>query len=84
VFDAMALQIAKGIACLAASLSGDVDAVLLTGGMARSRCLVEAVAGRVAFVAPLRVYPGEGERLALAEGALRVLRGQEEARTIPL
>jgi butyrate kinase len=80
VLDAMAYQIAKGAGGLAAALEGKVDAVLLTGGMAHLEAVLDAVRRRVAWIAPVRVYPGEDELRALAEGALRVLRGEEPAR----
>jgi butyrate kinase len=78
--DAMAYQVAKSAGGLAAALEGRVDAVLLTGGMAHLEPVVEAVRRRVAWIAPVHVYPGEDELRALAEGALRVLRGEETAR----
>jgi butyrate kinase len=77
--EAMLLQIAKAAAGLAASLSGRVDAILLTGGMAHLPEVVEPLRRRLAWIAPIAVHPGEGELRALAEGALRVLRGEEEA-----
>ena len=77
VVDAMALQIAKAVGSLAASLEGDVSAVLLTGGMAHLPGVVEPVRRRIRFVAPVVLYPGEDELRALAEGALRVLSGEE-------
>lgn len=80
VYQAMAYQIAKEIGAMAAVLSGNVQAVVLTGGLARSRLLVEWIRERVAFVAPVLVFPGEFEMQAMAEGALRVLRGEEKAR----
>jgi butyrate kinase len=80
VLDAMAYQIAKAAGGLAAALEGRVDAVLLTGGMAHLGPVVDAVRVRVAWIGPVRVYPGEDELRALAEGALRVLRGEEQAR----
>jgi butyrate kinase len=80
VMDAMCYQIAKAAGGLAAALEGAVDAVLLTGGMAHLPLVVEGVRRRVAFVAPVHVFPGEDELRALAEGALRVLRGEERAR----
>ena len=80
VLDAMAYQIAKSVGALAAALEGRVDAVLLTGGMAHLAPVVEAVRRRVAWIAPVHVFPGEDELRALAEGALRVLRGEERAR----
>lgn len=82
VIDAMVHQITREIAAAAAPLAGDVDAILITGGMAHSKPLTEAIAERIAWIAPVHLYPGEDELAALAEGALRVLRGQEKARTI--
>ena len=75
----MALQVAKEIASFAAALSGEVDAVILTGGIARDVGFVELVTSRVQWIAPVLVYPGEDEMAALAQGALRVLSGEEEA-----
>jgi butyrate kinase len=80
VFDAMVYQIGKEIGAMAAVLRGRVDAVLLTGGMAHSEKLVGELRPAVEWIAPLVVYPGEDELQALAEGTLRVLRGEEQAR----
>ncbi|HET9552795.1 MAG TPA: butyrate kinase [Anaeromyxobacteraceae bacterium] len=80
VLDAMAYQIAKAAGGLAAALSGKVDAVLLTGGLAWLDAVTLPVRRRIAFIAPVHLYPGEDELRALAEGALRVLSGQEAAR----
>ena len=80
VFDAMAYQLRKAVGAAVAVLDGDVDAVLLTGGMARSERLVSTLTSHLLWVAPVHVYPGEDELRALAEGALRVLEGREEAR----
>ncbi len=80
VVDAMCYQIAKSVGALAAALEGRVDAILLTGGMAHLVPIVEAVRRRVAWIAPVRVFAGEDELRALAEGALRVLAGEERAR----
>ncbi len=82
VFDALAYQVAKEIGAMATVLHGDVDAVLLTGGMAHSVALVRQLKRAVDWIAPVSVYPGEDELQALAEGALRVLRGEEEARAL--
>jgi len=79
--DALAYQTAKAAAGLAAVLEGRVDAVILTGGLAYLSPVVEAVRRRVAFLAPVDVQPGEDELRALAEGAWRVVRGQEVARS---
>jgi len=80
VYEAMAYQIAKEIGAMAAVLSGKVDAILLTGGMAHEAKLCEAVEERVKFIARVCRYPGEDELVALAEGALRVLTGEEKER----
>lgn len=81
--EAMAYQVAKAVGGLAAALEGRVDAVLLTGGLCHLEPFVERVRRRVAFVAPVHLFPGEDELRALAEGALRVLRGEEPARRYP-
>ena len=75
----MAYQIAKEIGAMAAVLYGRVDAVLLTGGMAHSERLIAALTARIQWIAPVVLYPGEDELQALAEGALRVLRGEGPA-----
>jgi butyrate kinase len=80
IYEAMAYQIAKEIGSMATVLKGDVDGVVITGGVAHSTMLVDWIRERVAWIAPLFVFPGEDEMLALAEGALRVLRGEEKAR----
>ena len=80
VYEAMAYNIAKEIGAMATVLKGTVDAIVLTGGVARSEMLVGWVRERVEFIARVVVYPGEDEMLALAQGALRVLSGEEEAK----
>jgi butyrate kinase len=80
LLQAMGYQIAKAMAALAASLEGRVDALVVTGGLARSDILMGEIRRRVGFVAPLMVYAGEFELQALAAGVLRVLRGEEEPR----
>ncbi|MGV8038732.1 MAG: butyrate kinase [Thermoanaerobaculaceae bacterium] len=79
VFEAMAYQISKWICCLLPAFDGQaVDRILLTGGMARSRMMVEAISRYVAAVGcGVSVYPGENEMFALAKGAMRVLSGRE-------
>jgi len=78
--EALCYQVAKSAAAMAAVLEGKVDALVLTGGLAHLAPVVEGVRRRVAWIAPIDVQPGEDECRALAEGALRVLRGEEEAR----
>lgn len=81
VFEAMAYQIAKDIAAMGTVLKGEVDGIVLTGGLAHSATLTGWINGRVRFIAPVHIYPGEDEMSALAEGGLRVLAGTEEVRT---
>ena len=81
IYDAMALNVAKTIAKLAPSVCGKVDAILLTGGVTHSDYINEEIRRRVSFIAPVIVYPGEDEMQSLAFGCLRVLRGEETART---
>jgi butyrate kinase len=80
IYEAMAYQIAKEIGSMATVLKGQVDAVVLTGGAAHSDMLLDWIQERVLWIAPVLIYPGEDEMLALAQGALRVLTGVEEAR----
>jgi butyrate kinase len=79
VYEAMAYQIAKEVAAMAAVLKGQVHAIVLTGGLAHSQILLDWISERVAWIAPLSIYPGEDEMLAMALGALRVLTGEEPA-----
>lgn len=78
VFAAMAYQIAKDIGAMSVVLKGEMDGIILTGGLAHSERLTTLIAERVSFLAPVAVYPGEDELAALAAGGLRVLEGEEE------
>jgi butyrate kinase len=80
VLDAMLYQVRKEAGAMAAVLDGRVDAVLVTGGMARSERVARSLRAALGWIAPVRLHPGEDELRALAEGALRVLRGQEPPR----
>ena len=80
VMDAFILQVSKDVGAMAAVLAGEVDRILITGGIANNRQVTEAITKRVEFIAPVTVYPGEDELLELAQGALRVMRGEEQAR----
>jgi len=81
VLEALLYQTAKEAGAMAAVLTGQVDAVLLTGGMVHSAFIAESLTSRLRWIAPVHVYPGEDELRALAEGALRVLNGEEAALT---
>lgn len=78
VYETTAYQIAKDIGAYAAVLSGKVDGILLTGGLAYSQYLVGIITEMTSFIAPVHTFPGEFEMEGLAAGALRVLRGEEE------
>ena len=80
VYDGMIYQIGKNIGAYAAVLKGKVDAILISGGLANDPYLIDRLKDMVEYIAPVRVYPGEFEMEALANGAVRVLEGREEAR----
>lgn len=80
IYKAMAYQVAKEIGGLAAVLHGEVDAIILTGGIAYDDEFVSWIEERVSFISKVVAYPGEDELKALAEGGLRVLRGEETAK----
>ncbi len=81
VYKALAHQVGKWIGKMAAALDFNVDAIVLTGGLAYdSENLVKWIKEMVSFIAPVYVYPGGDEERALAEGVLRVLRGEEKAK----
>ena len=80
VLDALALQVSKEIAALSTPLCGQVDAIILTGGIAYSDYITGEIEKRVSFIAPVKRYPGENELTALNLGALRVLRGEEKGK----
>jgi butyrate kinase len=77
VIQAMCYQVAKEICSLAAVVGGRIDAVVLTGGLARDRRIVEEIRRRVSFLGPFLVFPGENEMQALAFAAIEVLQGRE-------
>lgn len=81
ILEAMAYQVAKETGAMATVLEGDVDRIIITGGIANSQFMVERITRRVRYIAPIVVVPGEEELEALAEGALRVLRGEERPQT---
>lgn len=77
VFDAFTYQVSKDIGAMATVLEGKVDQIILTGGIAYGSKVTDAIKARVGFIAPVTIYPGEDELLALAQGALRVMNGEE-------
>lgn len=80
VQDAFYYQIAKDAGAMAAVLCGQVDQIILTGGIAYNPYTREILEKHLSFIAPITVYPGEDELLALAQGALRVVTGEEAAK----
>ncbi len=80
VYQAMAYQIAKEIGAMATVLAGDIDAIVLTGGIAYSKYLTDYVTEHVSFIAPVIVKPGEDEMTALNAGYLRILSGEEKVK----
>ena len=80
IYNAFVYQIAKEIGAMSVVLNGKVDAIILTGGIAYSPYVVEDLKKKIGWIANVVVYPGEDELLALAQGAIRVLSGEEEAK----
>ena len=78
VLDSMTYQVSKEIGAMAVALDLDLEAIILTGGIAYSERITNSIKKRVARLAPVHVYPGEDELWALASGVLRVLRGTEK------
>ena len=76
--NAMSYQVAKEIGALSAVLHGEVDAIILTGGIANNPMVVEYIKKMVSFIVPVVIYPGEDEMHALAMNGLMVLKGDVE------
>lgn len=80
IYEAMALQIGKAIAGLSCTLQGKVDVIILTGGIAYSKMLTDMIKGFCGHIGQIVVMAGESEMEALAAGAVRMLKGEEEAK----
>ncbi|MBS6183591.1 MAG: butyrate kinase [Clostridium celatum] len=80
IYNAFIYQVSKSIGEMATVLKGKVDSIILTGGIAYSPIVVSDIKERVEWISNVAVYPGEDELLALAQGAVRVLNGEEEAK----
>lgn len=78
IYDAFIYQVSKEVGSTAAVLEGNVDAIILTGGIAYGKKVCDDINSYVGWIAPMVVYPGEDELLALAQGAIRVLSGEEK------
>ncbi|MBQ6806375.1 MAG: butyrate kinase [Lachnospiraceae bacterium] len=77
--EAFITQVAKDIGSMACVLNGKVDQIIVTGGIAYDKVVVAGLKERAGWIAPMTIYPGEDELLALVQGGLRVLNGEEEA-----
>lgn len=82
-YRAFEYRVAREIAAQSVALGGRPEAVALTGGLARWQRLTDGIARRVGWMAPVHVFPGSFEMTALAEGALRVLSGEDKALSVP-
>lgn len=80
IYDAMVYQTAKGIGGLAAAINGEIDGIIITGGIAHSKMFIDKLSQKVSFIHALEVIPGEFEMEALAAGITRVIHGEEAAR----
>ena len=78
---AYVLNICKYIASMAATADGKVDAILLTGGIAHSKKLMNDIIAKIGFIAPVEVFPGEDEIASLAENGYLILAGQTKIHT---
>ncbi|MHC2995071.1 MAG: butyrate kinase [Candidatus Atribacteria bacterium] len=80
IFEAICYQIAKEIGAMATVLKGEVEAIILTGGMSFNEILVNKIKNRVEWIAPIVVYPGQEEMKALAQAVIRVINGEEKVK----
>ncbi len=78
--DAMSYQVGKSIGEMAAVLKGEVDAILLTGGIANNSVVTDYIKNMIKFIAQVIVYPGDDEMKALAQNALRVIKGEVQCK----
>jgi butyrate kinase len=80
IYEAMAYQVSKEIGAMATVLRGEIDAIIFTGGAAKSKGLIHRIIDRIKFIAPIHIVEGEQEMLALALGALRVMNKEEKSK----
>ncbi len=79
VLEALAYNVAKEIGAASTVVNGEINGIILTGGVSYSKFVTDIISTRVKFIAPVTIYPGEDEMKALALGGLRVLKGEEVA-----
>ena len=84
MFELMAYGAAKQIGQMGPVLKGKIDAIILTGGLANNKRLINLLTERISYMAPIEIIPGELEMEGLAKGALAVLDGKEEAQLFDL
>ena len=82
VLGAMCYNVAKAIGSLATVVSGRVDYIIITGGIAKSAMVTGLISERVKFIAPVEIMPGEYELEALAGGCLRIITGREAPKVL--
>ena len=80
IYDAMAYQVSKTIGEMAAVLEGNIDGILITGGVAYDKWFCERIRMRVHRFAPVYIYPGENEMEALAMNGYLVIRGEADVK----
>jgi butyrate kinase len=80
ISDAFVYNVAKAIGGMAAALSGNVDGIVVTGGIAYGKLIMQQLTDMVKFIAPVKIYPGEDEMGALAKNAFAVIEGKEEVK----
>ncbi len=80
VYSALPYQVAKEIGALSTVLKGDVNAIILTGGLAYSNMIVDAITERVIHLAPVKIYPGENEMEAMAMNGFMALNNELEVK----
>ncbi|MCH5249942.1 MAG: butyrate kinase [Lachnospiraceae bacterium] len=81
VREAFITQVAKDIGSMACVLNGKIDQIIVTGGIAYDNTVISGLKEKAGWIAPMTIYPGEDELLALVQGGLRVLNGEEKAMT---
>ncbi|MCY8909510.1 butyrate kinase [Bacillus atrophaeus] len=83
IYNAMAYQVAKEIGAASAVLKGEVEVIVLTGGLAYGKSFVSSIRSYIDWISDVLVYPGENELQSLVQGALRVLLGEEQSKRYP-
>jgi len=77
ILEAMMYQVSKEIGAMSTVLFGQVQSIIVTGGIAYNKCLTDIIEQRTGFICPIVIYPGEDEMLALVNGVLRILNKEE-------